>query len=139
MRAATVRAHMKDCARIISAQFVGKIRGERSYATRLINGTYLDPASYWLPILRPDGIPIREPDGKYDKPVHARGPRGEQLNSLKTIEFLSPARLDFQLRILGESVKLADLETLFEYGGTHGYAGERGDGEGRYTYRIEQL
>ena len=25
------------------------------------------------------------------------------------------------------------------YGGVHGYAGERGDGEGKYTFNLEEL
>src|SRR4029453_6513078 len=57
-RAATVRAHQKDCARVLSNQFIGRIQGERAFSTRVINGVYLDPRTYWIPILRLDGRPI---------------------------------------------------------------------------------
>ena len=35
MRAATVKAHIKDCARVLSTQFISKIKGERAFSTRL--------------------------------------------------------------------------------------------------------
>jgi hypothetical protein len=136
MRAATVRAHIKDAARVLSAQYIGKIKGERAFSTRVINGVYEDPGMYWIPIRRPDGSPVVSADGTIDKAVHVRGPRGEPLNALKTFEYVSPARMDFTLKVLGKSVTLDDLETLFQYGGYKGYAGERGDGQGRYTYSV---
>ena len=137
MRAATVRAHMKDCARVLSAQYIGKIKGERSFSTRIINGVYPDELQYWIPILRIDGTPVTAPDGTMDKAVHVRGIRGEPLNSLKTFEFVNGARMDFRLKILGKSASNDDLETLFTYGGVHGYAGERGDGEGKYSFTLD--
>lgn len=140
MGARTVRAHLKDCARIFSAQFVGKIQGERSFATRIINGVYLDKSEYWLPVTRPDGSVITRADGAYDKAIHVRGSRGEPLNALKRFEYIDPPSvLEFTLNVLGKSATLNDLDHIFEYGGTHGYAGERGDGEGKYTHSIEQI
>jgi hypothetical protein len=138
-RAATVRAHMKDCARILSAQYIGKIQGERSFSTKVLNGVYPDERQYWLPILRPEGDPVTDADGRRDKAVHVRGPKGQAMNALKTFEFIQPARIDFTLKVLGGSVKMKDLDTLFRYGGVHGFAGERGDGEGRYTHTIEEI
>src|SRR5437867_7288930 len=38
LRAATLKAHLKDCARVLSAQYIGSIQGERSFSTRVING-----------------------------------------------------------------------------------------------------
>jgi hypothetical protein len=139
MRAATVKAHAKDCARVLSAQFIGKIKGERSFATRVTNGLYHDERQYWIPILRPDGTPVADADDRKDKPIHARGPRGEPINALKTYEYVEPARMDFTLKVLGKSVGPEDLEKLFEYGGTHGYGGERSDGEGRYVAEFAEL
>jgi len=136
MRAATVRAHIKDCARVLSAQFIDKVQGERAFSTRVINGVYPDETQYWLPVRRPDGSPVREADGVMDKAVHARGPRGEPLNCLKSFEYVEPAMLIFRLKVLGASVAEEDLRTLFLYGGVHGYAGERGDGEGKYTCEL---
>jgi hypothetical protein len=139
-RAATVKAHIKDCARVLSAQYIGRIEGERSFSTRLTNGVYLDPARYWLPVTRLDGTPITEADGAYDKPIHVRGPRGQQQNALKRFEYiLPPSVLMFDLLLLGKSVSEADLIHVFTYGGVHGYAGERGDGEGRYTFELAEV
>lgn len=140
MRYGTVRAHLKDCARVLSAQFIGRVQGERAFSTRVINGVYLDERQYWIPILRPDGTPVREGDGFADKAVHVRGPRGEPLNALKRIEYVDPPSvMEFTLKVLGKSVTESDLNTLMEYGGTHGYAGERSDGEGRYVFTIERV
>jgi len=139
-RAGTVKAHMKDCARVLSAQFIGRIQGERAFSTRVINGVYLDPATYWLPITRLDGDPVRTADGAFDKAIHVRGPRGEMLNALKRFEYIEPpSMMAFRLKVLGRSVSETDLHHLFTYGGVHGYAGERGDGEGRYTYEITRV
>lgn len=137
MRYATVRAHLKDCARVLSAQFVGRIQGERAFSTRVINGVYLDEHKYWLAVRRPNGDSIAVADGERDKAIHVRGPRGEPLNALKRFEYINPpCVLEFTLKVLGRSVSETDLHHLFEYGGTHGYAGERSDGEGRYIYTL---
>jgi hypothetical protein len=138
MRYGTVRAHLKDCARVLSAHYVGRIQGERAFSTRVINGVYLDEGAYWVPILRPDGSAVTKADGFMDKAVHVRGPRGEPLNALKRIEYVDPpSMMEFTVKVLGKSVTESDLHTLMEYGGTHGYAGERSDGEGRYSFTIE--
>lgn len=140
MRYNTVRAHIKDCARVLSAQFVGRIQGERAFSTRVINGVYLDERQYWLPIRRPDGKPVTEADGEYDKAIHVRGVRGEPMNALKRFEYVEPPSvLEFTLKVLGKSVSINDLHHIFEYGGVHGYAGERSDGEGRYEYTIDRV
>lgn len=139
MRAATVKAHLKDCARVLSAQYIGRIQNERAFSTRVVNGVYLDPSVYWLPILRTDGTSIMAADGAYDKPIHTRGPQGVQ-NALKRFEYVEPpSMLEFTLQVLGKSVSETDLHHVFTYGGVHGYAGERGDGEGRYSYTIERI
>ena len=135
-RAATVKAHLKDCARVLSNQYIGRIEKERAFSTRVINGVYHDPAVYWIPILRPDGTPVEKHDGERDKAIHVRG-----MAALKRFEWIQPARMDFTLLVLTAignkpSVSEEDLGTLMEYGGVHGYGGERSDGEGRYTFTI---
>jgi hypothetical protein len=142
-RAATIKAHLKDCAKVLSAQYIGNVRGERAFSTRVINGVYPDPKMYWIPVRRPDGSLVTKHDGEQDKPIHVRGPRGEQLNALKRYEWVEPARLDFCLLVLTSmgnkpSVSEEDLSTVMEYGGVHGYAGERGDGEGKYVFTIQR-
>lgn len=138
-RAATVKAHIKDCARVLSAQFVGRIQGERAFSTRVINGVYPAKDKYWLPITRPDGSPIRDADSTKDKAIHVKGPRGT-MNAIKRFEVIEPPSvITFDLKVLGRSVSETDLHHLFEYGGVHGYAGERGDGEGRYEYELKLI
>jgi hypothetical protein len=139
-RYGTVKAHAKDCARVLSNQYIGRIQGERAFSTWIANGLYLDPGQYWIPIRRPDGTPVTDADGAFDKAIHVRGPRGEPLSALKRFEFVEPPSvMEFTLMVLGRSVSETDLHHLFMYGGMHGYAGERGDGEGRYSYELERL
>lgn len=143
MRAATIKAHLKDCARVLSNQYIGKIKGERSFATRILNGVYPDPATYWIPVLRQDGLLVREPDGRFDKAVHVKTMQGSR-SAIKTMEYIEQGRMEFSLKILlasgnKPSVSVEDLTMLLTYGGVHGYAGERGDGEGRYTFTIESV
>lgn len=138
VRAATLRAHMKDCARVISSH-MGKIEGEKSFAVKVKNCVYHDEKEYWIPILRPDLSQITEPDGQHEKPIHVTDARGRPMNALKCFEFIYPARIDFTIKVMFDAIKQQDLETLFMYGGTHGYGGERSDGEGRYTFTINQM
>jgi len=46
MRYSTVRAHLKDCSRVLSNQFYTRMQGERAFSTRAINGIYLPPSQY---------------------------------------------------------------------------------------------
>lgn len=141
MRGGTVRAHIKDCARVISSfsEKPQKGSGQRSFAVKVVNCIYVD--EYWIPILK-NGKGIKISDGTFDKAVHvttAQGPR----NALKRIHFVEKPTLIFHLNILstpkGEILDEKDLETIMQYGSIHGYAGERGDGEGRYEYTIERV
>lgn len=139
VRSATVRAHIKDCARVLSGQYVGKIQGERSFATRIINGVYLDETQYWLPVLDSRGKDrISQATGVREKAVHFRSRIGEQLSAIKCFEYIWQPRLNFTLKVLGKSANHKDLEELFLYGGVHGYGGERGDGEGRYHAEVNE-
>jgi hypothetical protein len=137
MRAATIKAHLKDCARRLSAR-TGRIEGEAAFSTKVINYVYPAPAPYWVPIVRPEGEPVTKQDGEMDRPITTfRG------TALKRFEWIQPWRLDFVLQVLTVSNKAAvgreDLEKLLLYGGVHGYGGERGNGEGKYIATIEEL
>ncbi len=144
MRAATIKAHLKDCARFLSSNYVGKIEGEKSFAVRFLNGVYPDPKTYWVPILsQVTGKPIDEATGRYDKAVHVQTRMGPR-SAIKNIEYITDARLEFTLLVMHDKkgkpvVSTEDLGIMLMYGGVHGYAGERGDGEGRYTYTIEEV
>lgn len=144
MRAGTIKAHLKDCARFLSSNYVGKIEGEKSFAVRFLNGVYPDPRTYWVPIQSQiTGAPVSERSGVYDKAVHVMTRMGPR-NSIKTIQYIDEARLEFVLLVMHDKkgkdvVSVEDLTTMMQYGGVHGYAGERGDGEGRYLFTIEPI
>jgi hypothetical protein len=147
MRAATIKAHLKDCARVLSSLYIGRIEKESAFSTKILNAVYPDPRIYWVPILRPDGSPVLKHDGERDKAIHVSGPRG-RMNALKRFEWVEPARMDFVLQVLAAgggagktrpAVSEKDLRTVMEYGGCHGYAGERGDGEGKYVFTLELI
>ena len=142
LRMATVRAHIKDCARVLSALYVGKIEREKSFAVKVLNSVYYPPEVYWVPVLGGNGEQMKGPSGSYDKAIHVRTMQGER-SALKTMEYVMGAVLRFPLLVLTQpSGKLVisekDLGEIMEYGGTHGYGGERSDGEGRYEYTLER-
>lgn len=139
VRAGTIKAHIKDKARRVSSYLVGKIEGERSFATRVINTVYPDPSQYWVPILRQDGTPVTEADGERDKAIHVVDAKGRPVNAIKRFEYLNGARIEFDLLVVGGQVPESDLLKLFLYGGLAGYGGERGDGEGKYAFELNQL
>lgn len=137
VRAATIKAHLKDCARVMSGM-LGREKGERAFSTRVVNDLYPDPVRYWIPVLRPDGNPVTKHDGERDKPIHPR----PGASALKRFEWIEPGVLEFTLCVLAPRGKarlgLSDLDMLMQYGGTHGYGGERGDGEGKYIATISE-
>lgn len=158
LRAATFRAHLKECARNVGKYYVGQLAGESSFSKRFVDTVYHDEREYWLPILRPEGDVVTEADGTFDKPIHVTDQRGRPHNALKTFEYVEPARFSVTVKILTVKPKavkrkatatepavpltcisVEDLETVLTYGGVHGYGGERGDGEGRYTFTIEPM
>src|SRR5437867_2544110 len=49
LRTATIRAHMKDCSRILSPR-IGRIEGEKSLAVKIKDAVYHDEQTYWTPI-----------------------------------------------------------------------------------------
>lgn len=143
MRMATIRAHIKDCARVLSSLYVGKIEKEKSFAVKVVNAVYYDPAIYWLPVLNQEtGALINSPTGTRDKAIHVRTPQGER-SALKTFEFVENAMLRFPLLVLTQPsgkmvISETDIDHILNYGGVHGYGGERSDGEGRYIATISK-
>ena len=140
-RLATMRAHLKDCATVLSSLYVGKIKGERSFAVKVKNALYWPPETEWVPILRKsDGQPFTEPTGTVQRPVHSMTPQG-MISAIKVFETVEGAMIRFPLVILTQPsgnlvVTETDLKTLFQYGGTHGYGGERSYDGGRYVFSL---
>lgn len=148
MRASTIRAHFKDCGRVLSSIYYGKpgkaekgAESERSFAVRVLNALYYPPANYWIPLVRGDGARISAPDGTVDgKPIHVQTRQGMR-NAFKSFEYVEGAVMRFAVKVLTTPagklvVSEKELNELLEYGGTHGYGGERGDGEGRYEATL---
>jgi len=144
LRMATIRAHIKDCARVLSSLYIGRIEKEKSFAVKVLNSVYYPKEVYWTSVLEQgDGQQVKAPTGQYDKPIHVKTMQGER-SALKTFEFVEGAMLRFQLDILTQPsgrqvISQDDLETVMDYGGTHGYGGERSDGEGRYDFTLKKV
>jgi len=141
LRMATIRAHIKDCARVLSSLYIGRIEKEKSFAVKVLNSVYYPKEVYWTSVLsQGDAQQVKAPTGQYDKPIHVKTMQGER-SALKTFEFVEGAMLRFPLEILTQPsgkqvISQDDLETIMDYGGTHGYGGERSDGEGRYEFKL---
>jgi hypothetical protein len=129
-RAETIRAHLKDCARQVSAMVTSRLTGERAFSTRVINGVYLPLTQRWVPLQGPNGQAITEIHGYLDRPV-----RNARTNTtaLKRLEYIAPpVSITFELQVLGKSATVSDLHMLMDYGGVHGYGGERSMDGGKY-------
>lgn len=142
MRAATVRAHLKDCATVLSTLYSGKVQGEKSFAVKVKNALYWPPDQYWIPILTKAGEPVMEASGVTERAVHFPGPRGP-VSALKIFERVDDAMMQFPLLVLTQPsgkgvISETDLKTLMMYGGTHGYGGERSYDGGRYVFTLAQ-
>ena len=130
MRQDTVKAHVKDCSQQIKNTIEPPIRNLRS---KVANACFVKPNEIY--IMR-DGRHVTAPDGDYERPVHAMTAAGPR-NALKRVQFIERPTLEFTLRVLRKTeVTLAVLTAIFEYGGIHGYAGERSMGEGQYVAEI---
>lgn len=140
IRAATIRAHFKDCARQLMAT-QGRIQGEKGFAQRVINGLYVlgnfrgESGTDLIRIMR-DGKQVTAPDGYDEKTVHVMTPKG-MINALKRVPYIVRPTLEFTVSLLAISVNPKELLTLCQYGGTHGYGGERSMQDGQYIAEID--
>lgn len=129
VRAGTIKAHIKDCANQVKD--VLKIKALRS---KVANKVFIEPDPVY--ILRANGEHIKDVDGEFERAVHvmtAQGPR----NALKRIRYIEQPILRFTVRLLEDKEVTPDvLLDIFKYGAVHGYGGERGMGEGRYSYSF---
>lgn len=130
LRGGTIKAHLKDCANQIKD--VVKVK---NFRVKVANKVYIE--DYKIHVYK-DGDIAQEPDGSFDQPVHVMSRMGPR-SALKNIQFLLQPEITFTLKILEDSeVKIKKVTNIFEYGGLHGYGGERGMGEGRYTFEISE-
>jgi hypothetical protein len=139
MRAGTIRAHLKDCSNQIRDYL-----GVTALRSKLANRVFVEPDP--LHIHKNGGI-VQSHDGEFERAVHvmtAQGPR----NALKKIRYVEKPTLTCTLRVLegpwkrteGKSLSTQEvLQAILEYGGFHGYSGERSMGEGRYTCTLKAV
>lgn len=150
VRAGTIKSHMKDCSRQLYWHHpaFSKRENQKVFYNRVANGIFMASDTYWVPILKnvptdavhaPDGYePVVEPEGPWQKPIHVQTRQGPR-STIKVVDYVMGARFDFRITVLGGCVTEDDLRKLFDYGGRHGYGGERGDGEGRYKLTLLEL
>lgn len=132
VRGGTIKAHLKDCSNQIKE--VLKIKALRA---KVANKVYV--GEYRVFLYTPEGKLASEKDDEFQQPVHVMTPQGPR-NALKIIQFLSFPHISFTLKILEDKeVNVDVIASIFEYGSIHGYGGERGMGEGRYTFSITRL
>jgi len=131
IRGGTVKAHLKDCANQIKDAIKPQIKNFRG---KVANKVYTE--EYFIYLLK-NGESLQKEDGEFDQPVHVitmQGPR----NALKTIRFLDMPSLKFRLMLMEDKeITPERIKEIFEYGSIHGYGGERGMGEGRYSFQIK--
>lgn len=134
VRAGTIRAHLKDCARQL---FQAKQVNVPVFRSKVANFVYVKP--YWVPIVRTDGENghvLRKPDGWDERPIHVitmQGPR----SALKKSMFVEDVELWTVIGLLQNPfVKPEHLELILTYGGIHGYGAERSLGEGQYEHEL---
>lgn len=130
VRSGTIKAHVKDSANQIKDVIKPPVKNFRG---KVANKFYID--EYHVYLKRNDDF-IQSEDGEFDQPVHVitrQGPR----SALKIIQFLNQPSLQFHCKLMiDKEVIPENIEQVFEYGSIHGYGGERGMGEGRYSYQI---
>jgi hypothetical protein len=122
-----IRAHIKDCANQLQG-----ILGIKALKAKVANKVYVEPAKIYLGKSEPDGSEVRI--------IHAMTMKGPR-SSLKTIDYVMDAKLNFTLRVLEDGVIDRDiLEAIFEYGGTHGIGQERSQDWGKYELvKLEEV
>jgi len=131
VRGGTIKAHLKDCSNQIK-DFVGI----KNFRAKLANSVYIEEYKVYL---RNGKRIVQQSCNSYEQPVHVitrQGPR----NALKIINYVIKPTLKFNLMLLSEykELDIEAVEKVFDYGSIHGYGGERGLGEGRYTFTIKE-
>ena len=135
VRNGTLKAHLKDCG-----DQVKKYLDIKALRSKIANRVFVEPYRLFL-MHSPDGpgsVPrvIEKEDGEFERAVHVMTPLGPR-NALKRIRFVYGPSIAATLRVLTDTEITENvLRTVLDYGSVHGYGGERGMGEGRYTYTL---
>lgn len=127
-----VKAHIKDCASVLS-----KMLGITAFKAKVANRADIKPQ--FIPLTR-NGQPITEVDGSEIRPVTTMtrlGPR----TAVKIVKYVLAPELTFELLVLDDGVITEQhLRSIFQYGGNVKGAGQdRGLGWGRYDFTMEEV
>jgi len=128
-----IKAHLKDCAFILSKNFLER----RGLKTTVANRIQVGPEM--LPLYR-NGSTLTDVDGKEIRPITVQTRQGPR-TAVKIVKFVNAPHMEFELTVLNDGVvDLELLNTLFEYGGTmKGMGQDRNMGWGRYAFEIEEV
>lgn len=139
VRGGTIKAHLKDCAnqvKEIVRKSHFKDRDKIGLRAMVANKVYV--YEYRVYLMR-GGEHIRQEDGEREQPVHVVTPQGQR-SALKIIRYVEMPTIEFTLLVLADgAISEEVLKMILNYGSVHGYGGERGMGEGRYTWKIEKI
>lgn len=139
VRGGTIKAHLKDCANQVKeavrkAHYKDKDR--IGLKAMVANKVYVEEYKVYL---KRNGEYVKKEDGEREQAVHVMTAQGQR-NALKIIRYVERPTLEFTLLVLADGTLPEEvLKTIFEYGSVHGYGGERGLGEGRYTWVMERI
>lgn len=130
--ARNIKAHIKDCASILS-KGVEKVRGLKS---AVANRIQVEPD--YIPLMK-EGKPVVAVDGKEIRPITIMSRQGPR-TAVKIVEFVNAPTLVFRLVTLDDKVVTKKLlEDIFTYGGRiKGMGQDRGLGWGRYSATIQE-
>jgi len=126
IRGGNIKAHLKDCANQIKD--IVKIKNLRS---KIANKVFV--SEYRVYLKDEQGNFIQKSSGDFEQPVHVITPLGPR-NALKKIQYINSPKMKFSLQILEDKeIDIELIKKIFIYGSIHGFGGERGMGEGRYS------
>ncbi len=128
-----IKAHFKDCAFILSKNFLEK----RGLKTAVANRIQVGPEMLKL---HRNGEMLTDVDGKEIRPITVQTRQGPR-TAVKIVKFVNAPQFEFILTVLNDGVVDIDLlTTLLTYGGTmKGMGQDRNMGWGRYSFEIEEV
>ena len=142
VRAANVRAHLKDCAQVLgrgmkSATPPNGCKAIKQFKAKLTDALYVKDDRLY--ILDGNGKLYAQPTGFRDATMSvmtAQGPR----QCMKRIDYCKPASLKCTLQLLESSeVCREHLIACLDYGKVHGFGQDRSLQFGRYEYELGEV
>lgn len=142
VRAANVRAHLKDCAQVLargmkSATPPNGCKAIKQFKAKFVDAVYVREDR--LHILNGDGTAYAQASGFRDATMSvmtAQGPR----QCIKRIDYCDPASLKCTLQLLESSeVCREHLIACLDYGKVHGFGQDRSLQFGRYEYELGEV